>query len=76
MPTLKRALNPMPADIRNELEARDLLTAYDARPPYQRNDYLGWIGRAKKPETRRKRIDVMFSELSRGTHYMGMEWNG
>ena len=76
MTTLKRALNQMPADIRDELEARSLRQAYDARPPYQRNDYLGWIGRAKKPETRRKRIDVMLSELSNGTEYMGMKWNG
>ena len=76
MTTLKRALNQMPADIRDELESRGLHEAYDARPPYQRNDYLGWIGRAKKPETRRKRIDVMLSELSHGTEYMGMKWNG
>lgn len=76
MSTLQRALNPMPADIRSELEARGVMAAYNARPPYQRNDYLGWIGRARKPETRRKRIDKMLSELSNGTHYMGMNWNG
>ncbi|HSG43712.1 MAG TPA: YdeI/OmpD-associated family protein [Anaerolineales bacterium] len=26
--------------------------AYNARPPYQRNDYIGWITRAKREETK------------------------
>jgi uncharacterized protein YdeI (YjbR/CyaY-like superfamily) len=73
---LKRALNPMPDEVRAALEERGLMAAYEARPPYQRNDYLWWIGAAKRPETRRKRLNQMLDELERGGVYMGMRWNG
>lgn len=52
------------------------MAAYDARPPYQRNDYIGWIDRAKRPETRTKRIAQMLAELEQGDVYMKMEWHG
>lgn len=73
---LQRPLNPMPDDVRAALEARGLTAAYAARPPYQRNDYLGWIGQARRPQTRRKRLDQMLDELERGGVYMRMRWNG
>ncbi|MBT8166384.1 MAG: YdeI/OmpD-associated family protein [Acidimicrobiia bacterium] len=66
----------MPTDVRRALEAANLMAAYDARPPYQRNDYIGWIDRAKRPETRTKRIDQMLAELEQGDVYMKMEWRG
>ena len=72
---LKRVLNPMPDDIAARLDTARLRTAYDARPPYQRNDYLGWIARAKRPETREKRLVQMLEELAGGTHYMNMRWS-
>ena len=71
---LKRPLTPMAADIRRALEERSLRDAYDARPPYQRNDYLSWIERARSPETRQKRLQQMLDELAEGTHYMNMAW--
>ena len=74
--TLQRALNPMPDDIRTALDERGLMVAYEARPPYQRNDYLGWIARAKRPETRQKRLEQMLDELEQGGVYMRMRWNG
>lgn len=64
----------MPADIATRLDAEGLRSAYDARPPYQRNDYLGWIAGAKRPETRQKRIDQMCEELGGGRLYMKMVW--
>jgi uncharacterized protein YdeI (YjbR/CyaY-like superfamily) len=64
----------MPTDVKRALEAVGLMGAYDARPPYQRNDYIGWIDRAKRPETRAKRIDQMLAELVAGDVYMKMEW--
>mgnify|MGYP006316461573 FL=1 len=64
----------MPADIRRALVERDLRDAYRARPPYQRNDYLGWIGRAKRPATREKRIDIMLRELAARSGYMGLAY--
>lgn len=73
---LTRDINPMPDWIRGELAARDLLAAYETRPDYQRNDYLGWIQRAKRDETRRKRLDQMLDELARGDVYMRMIWRG
>jgi uncharacterized protein YdeI (YjbR/CyaY-like superfamily) len=76
MTTLKRDINPMPADIRAALEERGLMAAYDRRPAYQRNDYLGWIARAKLDETRKKRLDQMLDELERGGVYMNMKWRG
>ena len=71
---LQRPRQPMPPEIRAELVARDLMGAYLDRPAYQQNDYLAWIGRAKRPETRQKRLDQMLDELARGDVYMKMAW--
>ena len=73
--TLRRDLNPMPDDVRQALEARGLVNAYEGRPPFQRNDYLGWITRARKPETRQKRLAQMLDELEDGDINMKMRWN-
>lgn len=70
--TLMRSLQEMPEDIARLLNERGLREDYDARPAYQRNDYLAWIGRAKRPETRMKRIDQMLNELEVGGVYMKM----
>ncbi len=72
MPTRPR--NPMPADVREALDARGLMAAYQARPPYQQNDYLGWMARAKLAATRQKRLDQMLAELEGGALYMNMAW--
>ena len=71
---LKREIQILPPDIDDRLGAAGLRDAYDRRPPYQRNDYLAWIGRAKRPETREKRIRQMLEELDRGGVYMKMLW--
>ncbi len=71
---LKRALQPMPSDVRRLLAARKLLAAYRARPSYQQNDYLGWMARAKLPATRQKRLAQMLDELDQGGVYMKMKW--
>ena len=69
---LTREIQPMPDEIRNALAARSLLTAYQQRPAYQQNDYLAWIARARRPETRQKRLNQMLDELTKGGLYMGM----
>ena len=69
-----RSRYPMPDFFREALEARGLMEAYNARPPYQRNDYIGWITRAKRPETQEKRLNQMLEELEKGDVYMNMEW--
>lgn len=71
---LKRERYPMPDFVREALAARKLTAAYDARPPYQRNDYIGWITRAKLPETQQKRLEQMLEELADGDVYMKMAW--
>ena len=66
---------PMPDNVRAALRAEGLQARYEARPWYQRNDYLGWIGRAKREETRQKRIRQMLDELAAGDVYMKMAWS-
>ena len=72
--TFRRPRHPMPDFVRRAINERDLRQAYAARPPYQRNDYLGWIGSAKREATKQKRLAQMLDELERGGVYMGMPW--
>jgi uncharacterized protein YdeI (YjbR/CyaY-like superfamily) len=62
----------MPDFVRQALEARGLLGDYLQRPPYQQNDYLGWIDKAKRRETKEKRLQQMLEELERGGVSMNM----
>ena len=74
-----RALRPredMPEFVRAALEDRGLMEKYAARPPYQRNDYLLWINKVKRDQTKRKHLAQMLDELEAGGVYMGMKWNG
>lgn len=64
----------MPEDVEAALVDAGLIDVYRQRPPYQQNDYIGWITRAKRPETRTKRITQMLDELSAGDVYMKMAW--
>jgi len=75
MSSLKRPIYPMPEDVARALRESGLTPQYEARPPYQRNDYIGWITRAKREETRRKRLNQMLEELRAGDSYMGMAYN-
>jgi hypothetical protein len=52
------------------------MDAYRNRPPYQRNDYLGWIIRPKLDGTRLRHLQQMLDELKQGDVYMDMPWNG
>ena len=71
-----RQREAMPDFVREALEERGLRAAYDARPPYQRNDYLLWINKARRDDTKRKHLIQMLDELETGDVYMGMKWNG
>jgi uncharacterized protein YdeI (YjbR/CyaY-like superfamily) len=71
---MKRERYPMPDFIRDALAAKKLTAAYDTRPPYQRNDYIGWITRAKLPETQQKRLAQMLEELAKGDVHMKMAY--
>lgn len=71
---LKRPKQPMPAFVHRALEEEGLMPAYQQRPPYQQNDYLGWINRAKRDDTKHKRLNQMLKELRQGNKYMNMDW--
>jgi len=70
-----RKREDMPDLVAEALEARGLRQKYDARPPYQRNDYLLWINSAKQDVTKQKRLSQMLEELEDGYVYMRMDWN-
>lgn len=72
---LKRERYEMPDFIRRALAESGFMNAYLERPPYQQNDYIGWINRAKRPETREKRLQQMLHELKTGGIYMKMKHN-
>jgi uncharacterized protein YdeI (YjbR/CyaY-like superfamily) len=74
MNKLKRPIHPTPKYINDALNKDNLVELYNARPPYQRNDYIGWITRAKLPETQQKRLSQMIKELKKGDVYMKMKW--
>ena len=69
---LKRPIYPMPNFVHQALEESVLTAAYCSRPPYQQNDYVGWITRAKLKSTQQKRLAQMLDELQSGDSYMGM----
>jgi uncharacterized protein YdeI (YjbR/CyaY-like superfamily) len=71
---LHRPRHEMPAFVREALLKAGLLDAYRSRPPYQQNDYIGWITRGKRPATQQKRLDQMLRELKKGDVYMKAPW--
>jgi uncharacterized protein YdeI (YjbR/CyaY-like superfamily) len=71
---LTRDIQAMPDVVAEAPEAQGLREAYEARPPYQRNDYLGWINRARRQETKDRRLAKMLAELAAGEGYMAMPW--
>jgi uncharacterized protein YdeI (YjbR/CyaY-like superfamily) len=72
---LKRKRYAMAEDIHEALIRNSMLKAYYDRPPYQQNDYIAWITRAKRGATRQKRIGQMLLELARGDRYMKMAYS-
>ena len=64
---------PMPDDVMAVLKNENVLADFRARPAYQQNDYLGWISRAVREETRVKRITQMVNELRKSGVYMNMD---
>ena len=63
----------MPDFVKQALAEKGLMEAYRDRPAYQQNDYVGWINRAKRQETKDKRLRQMLEELARGGVYMKMK---
>ena len=72
----RRPRFPMPEDMEAALRERELRAAYEARPAYQRNDYIWWVTSAKRDATRSKRLAQVLDELAGGEQYMNMAWRG
>ena len=70
---LTREQHLMPDFVRKALDKRGLMRDYQDRPAYQQNDYLGWINRAKRQDTKEKRLNQMLDELKIGGVYMKMD---
>lgn len=64
----------MPEFVETALRDAELSEAYEARPAYQRNDYLWWINSAKREDTKQKRLSKMLTELKARAGYMGIDW--
>lgn len=73
---MPRPREAMTREISDALIDRGLRGAYDARPPYQRNDYLRWIKAARTEETQARRLEQMLAELEDGGLYMKAPWTG
>jgi uncharacterized protein YdeI (YjbR/CyaY-like superfamily) len=65
---------PMPGNVRAALAKRKLTEAYEARPQYQRDDYLRWIATAAGPAAKQQRLDQMLDELEQGGVFKGEPW--
>ena len=70
-----RPQHDMPDVVSVALTQYGLWDRFNARPPYQRNDYLRWITEAKREVTRQKRLTQMLDELSAADAYMGMPYS-
>lgn len=70
---LKRKRQSMPPEVREALDTEGLMQRYLQRPAYQQNDYLAWISRAKRPQTKANRLRQMLDELESGGVYMKMK---
>ena len=70
---LKRDKYQMPEYIKQALEKNGVASDYESHPAYQQNDYIGWIEREKRQETKEKRHQQMVDELKAGGVYMKMK---
>ena len=60
-------VHALPPDLREALRrAPEALSTWQDITPLARNEWICWIESAKKPETRRKRIDWGRTNLSEG----------
>jgi hypothetical protein len=70
----RRERHHVPDLVLEALKKSKLFVAYESRPPYQQNDYVGWITSAKQPATQQRRLEAMLDELRKGNRYMRMPY--
>jgi uncharacterized protein YdeI (YjbR/CyaY-like superfamily) len=60
-------VHSVPADLRKTLAADgSALALWEDITPLARNEWICWVEDAKKPETRRRRIERVLTELKEG----------
>lgn len=70
--TARRPLPDVPDDLRLALDANDAARAtFDGFAPSHRREYLAWIGEAKRPETRARRVAQAVAWMAEGK---GRNW--
>jgi uncharacterized protein YdeI (YjbR/CyaY-like superfamily) len=57
----------LPADLAQALRERAAWEGFQAWPPSRKKQYLFWLTSARRPETRRKRVEAIV-ERARGGH--------
>jgi uncharacterized protein YdeI (YjbR/CyaY-like superfamily) len=60
-------MNNIPQDIADALKSARLAEFFADCTPAHRNEYLKWIGEAKRPETRKARIGKAIQMISNST---------
>lgn len=65
---------PMPGNVRGALAKKKLLDAFQARPDYQRRDYLKGIEHAFGTPAKQKLIDQLVADLEHGKQFLGKPW--
>lgn len=57
--TAREDVSAVPADLAQELRSKGAWDAFEKWPASRKKQYLSWLNRAKKPETRAKRIQAI-----------------
>jgi len=66
-PGAAASLDALPRDLAQVLAADPrALATWDDLTPLARRDFIGWIEEARKPETRKRRVDSVPSRLASG----------
>lgn len=73
--SLIREIHPIPGYVKEALDNHKLTEKHTQKSAYQQNDYIGWITRAKRDDTRNRRLEQMIVELKQGGVYMKMKCN-
>ncbi len=70
----KQNVKPMPGFVKSALAKAKMMDTYRARPEYQRHEYLARIDRAIGTDAKKKLLDQMIDELTKGGVYLGEPW--
>jgi hypothetical protein len=65
---------PIPGTVQSALAKKHLVDAFQARPDYQRRDYLKAIEHAFGTAAKQKLIDQLVADLEHGKQFQGKPW--